>query len=256
MARPASGGAVSSLSFALVDWRERIPKDFDSLPLDQQVTQKLQILTEQTNEVLKICDQLESLHNKLKQRTPSSENAVSDGGGTPAKLENSPDTSQNGIDDNWNLQMLRQLEWGIKNAIGDVRVNCAFALENTLYWPDHKAKQREWIELAAEAFHRCESLLPAGVETLSNLGATYLVKGDYPLARDYFSQVIKLNPAYEYAYYRLAQSWERELWREKVTEVLKTFPRPPTIPSFAAMYSKYHVEPKHEYPQELEVAKT
>jgi hypothetical protein len=96
-------------------------------------------------------------------------------------------------------------------------------------------------------------LLPAGVETLSNIGTLYLARdepGDLPAARQYLQRAIALNPHYEYAYYRLAQSWEREQWREKVIDTLKSWPLPPQIASFRSMFSKYFVEPKSVYPSE------
>ncbi len=95
-------------------------------------------------------------------------------------------------------------------------------------------------------------LLPAGVETLSNIGTLYLVRGDadLPLARQYLQRAIVLNPHYEYAYYRLAQSWEKQQWRERVIETLKSWPLPPQIPSFRRMFTEYFVEPKLEYPSD------
>jgi hypothetical protein len=94
-------------------------------------------------------------------------------------------------------------------------------------------------------------LLPAGVETLSNIGTLYLMRGDagdLPLARQYLQRAIALNPHYEYAYLRLAQSWEQEQWRERVIETLKSWPLPPQIGIFQDMFAKYFVQPKFEYP--------
>ena len=147
----------------------------------------------------------------------------------------------------WDADALRQLEWAIHNAEGDLYLDCLLALANGDPATSPAKREKNYLKKALLAFRRCEMLLPAGVETLSNLGTLYLFRGksgDLPMARRYLGRVINLNPNYEYAYLRLAQSWEKEHWREKVIEVLKKFPKPPGIGEFQAMYRKYYVQPK------------
>jgi len=63
-------------------------------------------------------------------------------------------------------------------------------------------------------------------------------------ARAYVERAIDLNPDYEYAYYRLAQCWEKEGRKEKVVEVLKSFAkvRIARIPEFQELYRTYSME--------------
>jgi tetratricopeptide (TPR) repeat protein len=170
----------------------------------------------------------------------------------------------------WDDDALRQLEWAIYNAEGDLNVYSVVAMDN-LIAKRTKANRDEYLDLreitllagsATQAafpdrskrledglvsFRHCEMLLPAGVETLSNLGTLFLFRGkpgDLLEARRYFGRVLDLNPKYEYAYYRLAQCWEMEGLREKVIDVLKKFPKPPGISSFQQMFRAYYVKPR------------
>jgi tetratricopeptide (TPR) repeat protein len=155
-------------------------------------------------------------------------------------LDTSPNTD-------WDETARLQLMWLIQNARGDVYLNSARYLmiptgpsaeQRTL-----EERRREYLRRSFAAFRQCEVLLPAGVETLSNIGTVLLTDGKPSSAREYFERAITLNPAYEYAYYRIAQSWEEEKWREKLVDTLKRYPRPPQIPEFRRMYRKYFVQP-------------
>jgi tetratricopeptide (TPR) repeat protein len=160
----------------------------------------------------------------------------------------------------WDKALLRQLEWAINNAWADHHLYSAAALAkldangggfasqpvSLTAADDHKKK-------AIGFLRQCEMLLPPGVETLSNLGTLYLLQAgeqDLPQARRYLRRAIKLNPRYEYAYYRLARSWEIEGWRDRVIEVLKSCPVPPGITEFRAMFERYYVQPATDYPDE------
>jgi tetratricopeptide (TPR) repeat protein len=163
----------------------------------------------------------------------------------------------------WDSDTLRQVEWAKCNALGDFYLYAAveankLAVEYPVVRLDAAFKDLDvehLIDDALEELRKCEMLLPAGVETLSNIGTLYLERGkagDLPLARQYLRRAITLNPHYEYAYYRLAQSWEREQWRERVVETLKSWPMPPQIGSFRRMFTKYFVQPKAEYPSDAD----
>jgi tetratricopeptide (TPR) repeat protein len=160
----------------------------------------------------------------------------------------------------WGADVVRQVEWARSNALGDFYLYAAvearkLATEQPLAG-ESDAFQNLHVEaliaVALVELRKCEMLLPAGVETLSNIGTLYLVRGeagDLPLARQYLQRAIALNPHYEYAYYRLAQSWEEDRWRERVIQTLKAWPLPPQIPEFRRMFAEYFVEPKLEYPK-------
>jgi hypothetical protein len=118
--------------------------------------------------------------------------------------------------------------------------------------PADQPEFKSFVDMALKALRECEILLPAGVETLTNIGTLYLVNGqpgDLAEARRFFVRASTLNPQYEYAYYRLAQCWEKDRWREKVIETLQSCPVPPRIPSFRRMFELYYVQPKSEYPK-------
>jgi tetratricopeptide (TPR) repeat protein len=170
----------------------------------------------------------------------------------------------------WDDHGIRQLEWAIHNAEGDLNLYSVVNLDLEIAKPgkDEKAKyldvreirllaergdkelleiRKQRLQKAATAFHMCEQLLPPGVETLCNLGTLYLTRGgshDLVQARSYFTRAIALNPNYEFAYYKLAQTWEMDQLREKVIETLKQLPKPPGISSFLTMYREYFVQPK------------
>ena len=175
-------------------------------------------------------------------------------------------------DAEWDAIGVRQLEWAINNAEGDLNLYSVQSLDRQIA-KEALATQDEYLDIreirllssrgdatlrgeresrlqnALNAFRRCEQLLPAGVETLSNLGTLYLARnesGDVLLARRYFSSAIGLNPNYEYAYYKLAQTWEMDRRTEKVIQTLKQLPKPPDIPSFQKMYRQYFVQPRME----------
>ena len=187
--------------------------------------------------------------------------------GQPAVKKGVPDTAPKvqagdeiGHADAWTPDIQRQVKWAVHNALGDFYLYAATSLmkidveKSALFGRYSSIRESveliEYVEKALSALRTCEMLLPAGVETLSNIGTLYLVRGreiDMPHARQYLQRAISLNAHYEYAYYRLAQSWEQEGWREKVIEVLKFCPVPPKIPSFRSMFKKYFIQPKLEF---------
>jgi TPR repeat protein len=153
------------------------------------------------------------------------------------------DTADNAI---WNEKTRTQLKWMIANARGNAYLNSIRYLKippDPAQQQDRPALRTQYLEGADVAFRQCEVLLPPGVETLSNIGTLLLTKGKRVQAREYFERAIKLNPAYEYAYYRIAQSWDEEKWREKVVETLNRYKLPPGIPEFQEMYQESYVQP-------------
>jgi len=98
--------------------------------------------------------------------------------------------------------------------------------------------------------------LPPGVETLTNLATTWLHRARLASTTDeeealtklgveYCERAITLNPAYEYAYYRLSQLWEIRAPILELRKVMSRLPKPVRISEFKEMYQKYQVpEPK------------
>jgi tetratricopeptide (TPR) repeat protein len=141
----------------------------------------------------------------------------------------------------WNTDTRRQVRWGVHNALADYYLYAAVQLQGA---GEHYGAL---LEQAIKELGSCEMLLPPGVETLSNAGTALYIRGnadDLRKAREYLKRAITLNDRYEYAYYRLAQAWEKDQWREKVIETLESFPWFPEIPEFHSMFTKYFVTPK------------
>jgi hypothetical protein len=145
----------------------------------------------------------------------------------------------------WSRDAERQLEWAINNAWGSIHLNLAtYVCASADSEPDRAEGQktrREYLNLAYDAFQNCAMLLSPGVENLTNLAKVTLELGRFAQGRAYLEQVIKMNPAYEYAYYRLAKEWERQHDPAKVVEILKAFKGTPVIPSFIKLFERYKV---------------
>ncbi len=146
----------------------------------------------------------------------------------------------------WDDLTTRQLMWAVHNATGNVYLNYA---KNVLGQPvppqvDNQELRKQDLEKAYAAFQNCEMLLPPGVETLTNLATVLTELGREAEARKYLKAAVDLNREYEYAYYRMAQSWEKQNNAEEVVKVLKEFARikAASIPNFKAIYSKYATE--------------
>lgn len=145
----------------------------------------------------------------------------------------------------WDINTRQQLKWAIQNARGNVQLNCAFGFYAPPYGSDDAARLRKQaLERAEDAFRQCEMLLPPGVETLSNLATVLMELGRGEDSRDYSKRAIALNPDYEYAYYRLAQSWEKEGRIDEMVKVLRLFARErtPDILGFKNLYGKHAIE--------------
>jgi len=92
------------------------------------------------------------------------------------------------------------------------------------------------------AFGTARWRLQPGVETLTNVATTYIYLGRYGDARNYLNQTIRINPSYEYAYYRMAMSWGS---REPPVKGLSMFSintrNPVKIKEFRDLFQKYQV---------------
>ena len=208
------------------------------------------------NDVLKITARLEAKLKEKKEQLQAEEHS--------GERKPEEDRSHQG----WNSQVLRQLEWSISNARADFYLYAAVnwdehAVRTALGTPDYLdahtlllataklgAPNREDLYAKArEALLKCELLLPPGVETLSNLGTLFLFQPDADLrrARKYLRRVLELNPSYEYAHFRLAQTFEAEQRSDEVKEVLRECPRRPGIPEFREMYRHYYVAPRLDH---------
>lgn len=147
-------------------------------------------------------------------------------------------------DDEW-----KQLQWACHNARGNASLNYAMSFLGRPTPPvsgsSDEPEHRQHLETALKEFQKCEALEIPGVETLSNMATAYLHLGRATQARQCAVRAITLNPDYEYAYYRLAQAWEREEKQDEVERVLRDFARrkEPRIPGFRKMYEKYPIRP-------------
>ncbi len=149
----------------------------------------------------------------------------------------------------WHPAAKRQLEWAIDNAVGNVCLNVATGFLQPP-WPadcaDPRPRRNELLEKAHAEFQRCELLLPPGVETLTNNATALLFLEKYADARDYAFRAIELNPNYEYAYFRLAHSWDRENRPDQAKKVLEDYGRADgkrtvRIPEFKELFLKYNI---------------
>jgi tetratricopeptide (TPR) repeat protein len=138
-----------------------------------------------------------------------------------------------------------QLRWLCENARG----NCCLYLANYQSHPESGSGVRpNQIALTfAESerhFRTCEQLLPAGVETYTNLATVLLRQQKYPAAIEYAQKARALNPRYEYAYYREAEA----IRQASGDDACHTFLAIETkllnmirIPAFKKMFEDLHV---------------
>lgn len=144
----------------------------------------------------------------------------------------------------WDDQACRQLAWGRLNALGNAHLNFATGFCQPPWQADlgdAKAMQQEHLDAALENFRQSEMVLQPGVETLTNVATTYIYLGNYADARNYLTQAIRVNPGYEYAYYRMAQSWDRGNRPLKAIEVLNQYKVPLRIQEFKELFQKYNI---------------
>jgi tetratricopeptide (TPR) repeat protein len=122
----------------------------------------------------------------------------------------------------WDRHAVLQLEWSIANALGDLYLYSYEAWVRRGRLPK-TAFIENFLELALGHLNRCAFLFPPGVEILSNLGVLYFLRkqsGDLDKARVVLNEVTKLNPNYEYAYYRIAETYVAEQrYQEALTAV-------------------------------------
>ncbi|HSE18460.1 MAG TPA: tetratricopeptide repeat protein [Pyrinomonadaceae bacterium] len=146
----------------------------------------------------------------------------------------------------WDQATLTQLEWAIENATGNIYLNYAKSFLKPPHVPELKepALREQYLNEAYDAFRRCEMLLTPGVETLTNLATTLLDLHRSPEAREYLDRARKINPFYEYGYFRTAEAWEQEGRRDEVLQLLRDFVKvkDPKIPSFLDVYGRYAVD--------------
>jgi hypothetical protein len=147
----------------------------------------------------------------------------------------------------WDRGAERQLEWAINNAWGSVYLNVATYLyaesDSENRSNEWLRRRREYLAIAYRAFQSCAMLLTPGVENLTDLAKVTLELGRFAQGCAYLEEVRKMNPSYEYAYFRLAKEWDTKHKSAKVVEILKSFgKRTPMIPAFVALTEKYENE--------------
>jgi tetratricopeptide (TPR) repeat protein len=137
-----------------------------------------------------------------------------------------------------------QLQWLIENAKGNFALNQA----NRAAAPfelDSEEQKRKLLENALAAFRRCEALIPAGVETLTNIATALLALGRPSEAISYTKQARTLNPRYEYAYYREAKALLHRNERDACKVLLDnadTLLGSIAIPSFKEIFKELGVQ--------------
>lgn len=104
------------------------------------------------------------------------------------------------------LPVRTQLQWLIENAKGNFTLNKANYAAKLFGLDAEEQRRKETLENALAAFRRCEALIPAGVETLTNIATALLALKRPSEAISYTRQARELNPKYEYAYYREAKA--------------------------------------------------
>ena len=139
----------------------------------------------------------------------------------------------------WDVTARRQLEWGCSNAIGNVHLYIAEKFLNSptpKSWADVESTRARYLGVALSAFLECEMLLPAGVETLTNIATTHIGLKRFADARKYLDMAIELNREYEYAYYRKAETWKKEGHPDEFKRELSRYRGKVSIPKFKKMF--------------------
>lgn len=222
----AYAAKANAIAHKFIFWQTIIYSDATKVPAAIQ-TRKEESRGQIANweiEINAIRAALEQVHGEVKRR-----------------LKPKPEESVKG----WEPLTLRQLEWAIQNAKGNAHLNLAKYFYSQ---PDSNPRSPEirddHLRKALSAFQQCEVLLPAGVETLTNLATTLLFLTKREESRVYAERAIELNPNYEYAYYRLAEAWIDENRKDEAVKVLSRFPKAPQISGFKEFFSRYYIEPK------------
>jgi tetratricopeptide (TPR) repeat protein len=147
--------------------------------------------------------------------------------------------------DKWDRSDCRRLQLAIHDAWAHFYLNCAVEFLDGPT-PDFGAgfSQKHFLDLAREEFRQCELLQPPEVENRADIGTLYLFLGEYETARRYLEDAVKLkNETYEYAFLRLAQTYEKEKKFDLVVKTLKRFKGPRRLIEFKAMCEKYLPSP-------------
>ncbi len=145
----------------------------------------------------------------------------------------------------WDEGEEQQLEWAIKNALGNVHLNCATYFFGEPYADDKwETLHEEYLQIAYDSFQECAMLITPGIEILTNLAKVSLELNRVQQGCNYLEQAINLNPLYEYAYYSLAKVWDKKNETAKVVKVLQSFPQngTPIIAEFVELFDKYDAE--------------
>lgn len=152
----------------------------------------------------------------------------------------------------WDDASRQELKWAIENARGNVHLNyaCNYLVSPHVASAGEPELRVQYLKLAYQYFQECEMILPPGVETLTNLATALLglCRDDnsysYDKVRAYLYRAKEANPHYEYADYRLAESWEQQGRIDEVVKILRAFAKEktPTISGFRNLYSKYSLE--------------
>lgn len=144
----------------------------------------------------------------------------------------------------WDALAVRQLEWGRHNALGNAHLTVVTGFLNAPCPEEFdtvEQDRRRLLEKALEHFRATAMLLPAGAETLANLGTVHLYLGERDQAREYLKRATELNPELEYAHLRLTQCWHEDQQREKVIEVLQGYKGRVVTKTFRKLYEQYGV---------------
>jgi hypothetical protein len=147
----------------------------------------------------------------------------------------------------WERADCRRVLWAIHNVRGHFYLNCAMGILVDRHVPLLAGfEQQDFLRRAEKEFQQCELLLSPRADTKAAVGTLFLFLQDTAKAYKYLDEAIKLNRNYEYAFYRLAQTWEQRKNEDKVRTTLEEFKssqRPPRIDDFIKLYEKYEILP-------------
>lgn len=223
MARAARASVISHYPMY---WRER--PSISGQPLDENNVREAKKALEP--DILKLISEVTIDKEHLERELEKPKAGQSTGKGKDHRRNESEDL---------------QLEWAIKNAWGALHLNCAmyFYAEPYAYEAD-KPKHQEYLLIAYDAFQACAMLITPGIEILTNLAKVCLELDRIQQGCSYLEQAIKLNPCYEYAYYRLASVREERKEMSQLLSVLKRCEQnlTPAIAGFIELFRKYDTQ--------------
>ncbi len=226
MVYAAQAFAIAHLPLFWKEVEPKLPEILGESEILSYKEQRKSELIKWQQEVQTITDTLDDLEKQISKEI------------TSAAQKDTP--SKRGFPD-WDRSDCRRLQLGIHDARAHFYLNCAVEfLDGPTPVFGEGFNQKNFLDQARTEFRQCELLQPPEAENLADIGTLFLFLEDYETARSYLKRAIKFkNETYEYAFYRLAQTYEKENQIDQVVETLKKFKSPPRLKEFKEMYEKY-----------------